>query len=67
MLSIFTSCTQEKQVDSDASEMEEPEELTNRINIPAIVRSNLGITFAKVERRNVQNAFRVPVLLNFSR
>ena len=60
MLSIFTSCTQEKQVDSDASEMEEPEELTNRINIPAIVRSNLGITFAKVERRNVQNAFRVP-------
>lgn len=60
MLSIFTCCTQEKQVDSDASEMEEPEELTNRINIPAIVRSNLGITFAKVERRNVQNAFRVP-------
>lgn len=60
MLSISTSCTKEKQVDSDASEMEEPEALTNRINIPTTVRSNLGITFAKVERRIVKNTFRVP-------
>ncbi len=60
MLSIFTSCTQEKELHSDASEMEDPEVITNRINIPATVRSNLGITFAKVERRNLQDAFRVP-------
>ncbi len=60
ILSSTTSCTSEKQLASADTEMEEPEELTNRINIPLTVRSNLGITFAKVERRNVQNAFRVP-------
>jgi hypothetical protein len=33
---------------------------TNRVEIPANVRSNLGITFAKVERRPVANTIRVP-------
>ena len=33
---------------------------TNRIDVPATVRSNLGITFAKVERRWVQDTIRVP-------
>ncbi len=33
---------------------------TNRIDIPATVRSNLGITFAKVERRRVDSTIRVP-------
>lgn len=33
---------------------------TNRIDIPANVRSNLGITFAKVERRRVANTIRIP-------
>lgn len=33
---------------------------TNRIEIPATVRSNLGITFAKVERRMVADTLRVP-------
>lgn len=33
---------------------------TNRIDIPATVRSNLGITFAKVERRRVAETLRVP-------
>jgi hypothetical protein len=33
---------------------------TNRIEIPAIVRSNIGITFAKVERRQVADTLRVP-------
>ncbi len=33
---------------------------TNRIDIPATVRSNLGITFAKVERRRVESTIRVP-------
>ena len=33
---------------------------TNRVDIPAAVRSNLGITFATVERRRVQETLRVP-------
>ncbi len=33
---------------------------TNRIEIPATVRSNLGITFAKVERRRVDSTIRIP-------
>ena len=33
---------------------------TNRIDIPAIVRRNLGITFATVEARNVARTIRVP-------
>ncbi|MCR9076711.1 MAG: efflux RND transporter periplasmic adaptor subunit, partial [bacterium] len=39
---------------------EEPEALSNRIEIPPTVRSNLGITFAKVERRRVDSTIRVP-------
>jgi hypothetical protein len=33
---------------------------TNRIEIPATVRSNIGMTFAKVERRRVADTLRVP-------
>lgn len=33
---------------------------TNRVEIPATVRSNLGITFATVERRRVASTLRVP-------
>jgi len=33
---------------------------TNRIDIPATVRRNLGITFAEVERRSVARTIRVP-------
>jgi hypothetical protein len=33
---------------------------TNRIDIPAPVRENLGITFARVESRNVAKTLRVP-------
>ncbi len=33
---------------------------TNRIDIPATVRGNLGITFASVERRRVGSTIRVP-------
>ncbi len=33
---------------------------TNRMDIPASVRQNLGITFAKVESRNVAQTLRVP-------
>lgn len=36
------------------------EQPTNRIDIPATVRNNLGITFARVERRQVESTIRVP-------
>ncbi len=41
-------------------EQQEPAATTNRIDIPATVRSNLGITFAKVEARRVAQTIRVP-------
>ncbi len=34
--------------------------ITNRISIPDLVRKNLGITFAKVQRRDVRSTIRVP-------
>lgn len=34
--------------------------ITNRIDIPAPVRANLGITFSRVEQRAVSNTIRVP-------
>lgn len=47
--------------DGEASTGEQAEAApTNRIDVPATVRSNLGITFAKVERRWVQDTIRVP-------
>ena len=33
---------------------------TNRLDVPSAVRQNLGITFAKVERRRVAQTLRVP-------
>jgi len=39
---------------------EEPKAATNRIEVPAAVRQNLGITFAKAEMRDVRNTLRVP-------
>ena len=44
---------------SDSAE-EHAEPPTNRVDIPASVRSNIGITFAKVERRSVVETIRVP-------
>jgi hypothetical protein len=43
-----------------AAEAERSVTPTNRIDIPPMVRSNLGITFAKVERRAVGATIRVP-------
>lgn len=37
-----------------------PEPPSDRVEIPATVRNNLGITFAGVERRKVANSIRVP-------
>jgi hypothetical protein len=45
---------------TEAATDEGGEAPTNRIEIPATVRSNLGISFAKVERRNLAETLRVP-------
>ena len=57
---LITGCSK-KSDQSRASEQNESAAVpTNRIDIPAAVRSNLGITFAKVERRRVDSTIRVP-------
>ncbi len=42
---------------SDSAHTETP---TNRVAIPSAVRANLGITFATVERRKIQDTLRAP-------
>ena len=42
------------------SHQDEPPTDPNRIAVPAAVRQNLGITFAKVERRAIENTLRAP-------
>ena len=57
---LLSGCTNQ----SDETPAPQPEAeaagATNRIEIPATVRSNLGITFAAVERRRVDSTIRVP-------
>lgn len=55
----MTSCDRDGDPAADVAH-EEAETPTNRVDIPATVRSNLGITFAKVERRKVADTLRVP-------
>lgn len=58
MIVAGVSCTSDKKTEPAAEETGEA--ATNRIDIPTSVRSNLGITFAKVERRQVADTLRVP-------
>ena len=57
---FLPSCDREGGEDVTSAEADEGEQPTNRVDIPSAVRSNLGITFAKVERRQVANTIRVP-------
>ncbi|MBG7607842.1 MAG: hypothetical protein IZT59_07450 [Verrucomicrobia bacterium] len=59
LIAANASCDSGKDANQAAAE-DGGEPVTNRIEIPATVRSNLGITFAKVERRNVADTLRVP-------
>ena len=59
MIVAFASCDREKKP-AEATAKEGGESPNNRIEIPATVRSNIGITFAKVERRQVADTLRVP-------
>ena len=53
LLFLLPACNRDGQEPISSSAEEENETPSNRIDIPPIVRSNLGLTFAKVERRNV--------------
>lgn len=61
---LAVACTEkgaEKAADPYAAEhAEQAAAPTNRVDIPEAVRRNLGITFAKVESRNVARTLRVP-------
>jgi multidrug efflux pump subunit AcrA (membrane-fusion protein) len=64
-LVAIAGCGDQSPVDTDhdhahtASQMESAGP-TNRVEIPPVVRNNLGITFATVERRHVSRTRRVP-------
>jgi hypothetical protein len=57
---LLAGCTDRPESSHSHDETEHAAAPTNRIDIPATVRSNLGITFAKVERRRVDSTIRVP-------
>lgn len=57
---LIVGCKAESTKDSMPKQVDAAAAPTNRIDIPATVRSNLGITFAKVERRRVDSTIRVP-------
>ncbi|MCC5785825.1 MAG: efflux RND transporter periplasmic adaptor subunit [Phycisphaerales bacterium] len=56
----IAGCTRERGEASAPEQEESAAAATNRIDIPATVRKNLGITFVKVERRRVESTIRVP-------
>lgn len=57
---VIAGCKAKSPHDASTGQEEAGTAPTNRIDIPATVRSNLGITFAKVERRRVDSTIRVP-------
>lgn len=59
----LAACGDKAAVDADPYAAEHAEQAaapTNRVDIPDAVRRNLGVTFAKVESRNVARTLRVP-------
>lgn len=60
LLFSVTSCDRGKQDEHGAAEQAEEDAPTNRIAISSNVRDNLGITFAKVERRKMNAMIRIP-------
>lgn len=62
LLVALTACTpgSGEEAEGDASGSAQDALPTDRIDIPATIRRNLGITFAKVEVRSVAQTLRVP-------
>lgn len=57
---LFTGCSSEDASNKPSHDEETGGMPTNRVAIPPTVRSNLGITFAPVERRRVEQTLRIP-------
>lgn len=58
---LIAGCKDSSRADSETDGHDEsPPAMTNRIDVPPAVRQNLGITFATVELRPVQNTLRMP-------
>jgi len=57
---LLPSCSPQDESEHAHAGEEGGDAPTNRVEIPSTVRNNLGITFAKVERRNVATTIRVP-------
>jgi hypothetical protein len=61
LLLLLAACSRKPATSAGGGpETRESAAITNRVDIPATVRQNLGITFAKVERRAVAKTIRVP-------
>ena len=60
LLACMPACTQGSEDFQRSSGPNQAGAPTNRIDIPATIRRNLGITFAKVEARRVAQTIRVP-------
>lgn len=60
LIMLAAGCQGNPEVETAAPAETMPAAVTNRIDIPGPVRSNLGITFARVERRPVASTIRVP-------
>jgi len=60
LAAALAACSQSSEPAAGGSDTAEALAPTNRIEIPATVRKNLGITFAKVEPRHVARTLRVP-------
>jgi hypothetical protein len=56
----FAGCARGPAEQAPSADAEATPAATNRVDIPATVRSNLGITFAKTEARNVARTIRAP-------
>ena len=59
---VLQGCTNNSQPETPSSTSEQSHSSvpSNRVSIPAAVRLNLGITFATVERRQLQDTLRAP-------
>ncbi len=57
---LAAGCSREPEKAASGGAGATPPVVTNRVDIPAAVRQNLGITFARVESRKVTRTLRVP-------
>ncbi len=60
LLAGLAGCERESAQPSETATDTEAPAPTNRVDIPSTVRSNLGITFATVEARHVEQTIRAP-------